>query len=137
MIRHPEAHLEILRSWSKVKWMLKNWTFQRLLSRALDRDRFVMHFNGLATDEEKVRIRSHLDPLATIPHLVVPANELYTMPDNVYVWLINARLGRKQPATLELGTYCTCAAGTAIRRGHHLRVCKKGGGHNRVHNNMR
>ena len=137
MMEHPEAHLEIVRLWSKVAWTRKNWTFQRLLSRALDRDRFIAHFAGFPSDEDKVRLRSHLDYLSTVPHITVPSNPGYTLSDAEYMWLINARLGRRQPAVLELGTYCTCAAGTAIGCGHHLRVCKRGGGHWRVHNNVR
>ena len=117
--------------------MRKNWTFQRLLSRALDRDRFIAHFRGLPSDEEKIRIRSNLDYLATVPHLIVPSNPGYVFSDAEYTWLVNARIGRRQPARLELKTYCTCAAGTALRDGHHLRVCRRGGGHWRVHNNIR
>ena len=78
-----------------------------------------------------------LDYLSTVPHITVPSNPGYVLSDEQYVWLINARLGRKQPAVLELGAYCTCAARTAIGCGHHLRVCKRGGAHYRVHNNVR
>jgi len=137
MMEHPEAHLEIVRFWFKIAWMRKNWTFQRFFSRALDRDRFIVHFGGLPSDEEKVRLRSHLDSLATIPHLIVPSNPGYVLTDAEYVWLVNARLGRRQPSTLELGPYCMCAAGTAIGNGHHCRVCRVGGGKTRVHNNVR
>ena len=97
MMEHPEAHLEIVRLWSKVAWTRKNWTFPRLLSRARDRDRFIAHFAGLPSDEDKVRLRSHLDYLSTVPHITVPSNPGYTLSDAEYMWLINARLGRRQP----------------------------------------
>ncbi len=130
-------HLEIVGRLARVEWVAEHWTLQRLFARALDRDRHVRHFDGLASHEDQVRVRGHMGPMSTIPHLTAPNNPARTLSDREYSWIANARLGRKQPCSLGLGKCCTCAKRTLIGNGHHCRVCPRGGGQIEVHNAIR
>lgn len=139
-IEHPEDHVRILESWAKVVWM-KRWPFQKLFSRAIARERHVAHFAGLAY-EDSVRVRASLGgPLTSAPLLCVPFSAARSFTNDEFLWYNNQRLGKTQPSTLQLNpngdAVCTCAARKPIEGGHHLRVCRLGGGHIVMHNIMR
>ena len=134
MAEHPEEHLEILRLWAKVEWVRTGWTFQRLFSRALARERFIQFFEGLDELEDQVRVRGYLNSLSTIPHVAIPFAPWRTLTDAHYSWIVNVRVGREPPAVaLVAGTRCTCARAPLITA-RHARMCPKGGGPNSVHN---
>jgi len=140
MVEQPEDHLEIVRLWAKVEWM-KKWTFQRLFSRALDRDRFVQFIRESRdsnNEKEQVRVRSHLNPFSTVPHVVIPQSSWSTLSDREYTWVLNSRIGREQPAVAPIsGGVCSCKRQVEVGDGHHLRVCPCGGGPMIVHNDLR
>ena len=137
IIDHPEEHMRILKSWAKVVWM-KRWTFQKLFSRALARERHEAHFAELSF-KDSVRVRSSLG--GGLPLLTVPSSASRSLTNEEYLWYANARLGKKQPSVHHLNpsgdALCSCAARTPIGNGHHLRVCRIGGGHITVHNILR
>ena len=137
-VAHPEDHLEIVRLLSDVDWVNRyRWPIQKLLSRAQDRTRQEQLAASILDLDERAHYRSQCTGMASIPFLAVPNNPGSTLSDAEMTYLMNARLGKKQPSTLPLGPQCTCAHGTPIGNGRHLRTCSKGGGRNLVHNIVR
>ena len=132
--------MRILEFWAKVVWM-KRWTFQKLFSRALAREQHEAHFAGLSF-KDSVRVRSSLGGVfSSAPFLTVPFSASRNLTNEEYLWQANARLGKKQPSVHHLNpsgdALCSCAARTPLADGHHLRVCRIGGGHIIVHNILR
>ena len=80
-------------------------------------------------------------PFTSAPLLCVPYSASRTFTDDEYIWYVNQRLGKTQPSTFQANpkgdAVCSCAARKLIADGHHLRVCRMGGGHITVHNILR
>jgi hypothetical protein len=120
---------------------MKAWPFQKLFSRAIARERHEAHFAELGY-EDSVRVRASLGgPFTSAPLLCVPYSASRTFTDDEYIWYVNQRLGKTQPSTFQANpkgdAVCSCAARKMIADGHHLRVCRMGGGHITVHNILR
>ena len=111
---------------------MKAWPFQKLFSRAIARERHEAHFAELGY-EDSVRVRASLGgPFTSAPLLCVPYSASRTFTDDEYIWYVNQRLGKTQPSTFQANpkgdAVCSCAARKLIADGHHLRVCRMGGG---------